>query len=136
MSAQDTAEVELDPIEIDPRDCELCGRTIDQHQRIDRDDGPEFYCYADDDIVRLWELADPRDRWRQDGSTPPPEAVRNSIQEWPPKRSYRTAQSVVDAFWFVVSNHDDFYLAAWLKRHPADAAFLIRLWEAKNARKS
>lgn len=126
------------PIEIDSRECELCGRKIDQHRIVDDGDGPEFFCYADDDMVALWELSDFRDRWRQDGSAPPPAEVRNADIIPLPKRreSYRTAQSTIDAFWFVVNNHDDAYLAAWLKRHPQDAAFLIGLWEAKNARKS
>lgn len=51
--------LEPDPIEIDPRPCERCGRTIDQHECIDTPEGPEFYCFPDDDIVTCWELADP-----------------------------------------------------------------------------
>jgi len=42
------------PIEIDPRPCELCGRTIDQHERVDDGEGPEFFCYPADDIVTCW----------------------------------------------------------------------------------
>jgi hypothetical protein len=126
------------PIEIDPRPCEHCGLTIDRHNMVDDGDGPEFFCRDGDDIVRRWELADPRDSWRHTGEKPPLAHVRNSDVGAKPARPepYRTAQSTIDAFWHVVRNHDDVYLAAWLKRHPADAAFLIRLWEAKNARKS
>jgi hypothetical protein len=52
------------PIEIDPRSCELCGRTTDQHECLDHGEGPEFFCWDDDDIVKCWEVADPRDAWR------------------------------------------------------------------------
>jgi hypothetical protein len=114
------------PLEIDPRDCELCGHTIDQHECIDLGEGPEHFCLPDDDLVKLWELADSRDRWRQDGSAPPPEAVRNSIQEWPPKRPYRTPQSTVDAFNYLCREGDTARLAEWMKRHPADTPFLLK----------
>jgi hypothetical protein len=30
-----------------------------------------------EDLVRQWELADPRDRWRHTGEAPPPANVRN-----------------------------------------------------------
>jgi hypothetical protein len=52
-----------DPRKIDPRPCEWCGLTIDQHQIIDTGEGPEFFCLeiSSDaaDIVRRWEEADP-----------------------------------------------------------------------------
>jgi hypothetical protein len=134
-------EIESDPLEIDPRDCEFCGRTIDQHRMVDDGDGPQFFCVDDGDVVRQWEMSDPRDRWKHTGETPPPDAVRNSdrnsgsgIAEWPPKRPYRTAQSTIDAFFYVTRNHDDAYLAAWLDRHSMDAAFLMGLWESKNGK--
>ena len=118
------------PIEIDPRPCALCGRTIDHHECIDQGEGPEFFCFPDDDVVTRWELADPRDRWKRTGEAPPPKAVRNSAE---PARApqYRTPQSTLDAFWLVARNHDADYLAAWLASHPQDRPHLFKLWKAK-----
>jgi RecA-family ATPase len=70
MSMQETFEP--DPLEIDPRPCGDCGRTIDQHRRVDTPEGPEFFCeeierqiHLDARAIRLrMELADPRDRDR------------------------------------------------------------------------
>jgi hypothetical protein len=36
---------------IDPRPCQRCGSTIDQHRRVDTPDGPEFFC---DDHDLAW----------------------------------------------------------------------------------
>jgi len=60
---------EPDPIEMDPRPCMECGRTIDQHQRVDTPEGPEFLCddvdrqiHMDATALRLrMEANDPRD---------------------------------------------------------------------------
>ena len=74
------------PIEIDPRACDACGRTIDQHRRVDTDEGPEFFCVElpssaaaapelDEDvagIVRRLELTHPVDRLKHITSEPPP----------------------------------------------------------------
>jgi hypothetical protein len=120
------------PIEIDPRPCELCGLTIDQHRMVDTGEGPEFFCeempldYAAD-IVRRWELADPRDRWRHTGEAPP----KASAPPQPSPRPYRTPQTTIDAFWYVVSLCDPERLKAWLRDHPQDSAFLLKLLEAK-----
>jgi hypothetical protein len=78
MSVAAVVEIELEPIAIDPRPCGLCGRTIDQHDCFDQGEGPEFFCYPDDDLVKQWELADPRDRWKHTGEPAPPENVRNA----------------------------------------------------------
>jgi hypothetical protein len=124
------------PIEIDPRPCELCGRTIDRHDMVDHGDGPEFFCYPDDDIVTCWELADPRDAWRHTGEAPPPASVRNSDIAAKPAsapKSYRTPQPTIDVFWYVASLDDPDYLARWLDQHPRDEKFLCKLWKAKNA---
>jgi hypothetical protein len=132
MSESETFE--HDPLAIDPRPCELCGRTIDQHECIDHGEGPEYFCLPDDDIVQLWELADPRDAWRQTGDTPPPAVVRNSDIGATPERvarSYRTAQSTIDAFWLVAKTGDPEYLANWLAQHPLDAPHLHELWGRK-----
>jgi hypothetical protein len=123
------------PIEIDPRPC-MCGYTIDQHFRIDTPEGPEFYCAGDDaaDVVRQWEMADPRDRWRHTGEPPPPECVRNSdISPRSADRplSYRTPQATRDAFWYVVGLADPEKFKTWIGDHPRDARFLIKLLESK-----
>jgi hypothetical protein len=127
MNAISPGQIEPDPLEIDPRPRELCGRAIDQHERIDHGEGPEFYCYPDDDLVKLWELADPRDRWRHTGEAPP------KVLEIPRARlePYRTPDSTIDAFKYVASLGDADRLARWLADHPADKAELFKLWKAK-----
>jgi hypothetical protein len=134
----DVLELEPEPIEIDPRPCELCGCTIDQHERVDTPEGPEFFCddverqiYLDASLMRLcWELADPRDVWKHTGE-PPPQA---SDIPTTAKPSYSAPQSTIDAFLFVAGLGDADYLARWLDQHPLDAPVLHRLWEDKNAR--
>jgi hypothetical protein len=49
----------------------------------------------------------------------------------PVKPSYRTPQATVDAFWYVVRNHDEAYLTRWLTEHAKDTRYLQKLWEAK-----
>jgi hypothetical protein len=129
-------ERELDPIELDPRPCELCGLTIDRHEMVDDGEGPEFFCIeADiDDVILRWELADPRDRWRHTGESPPPESVRNSdrLPRAPDKpRSYRTPPATVDAFLYVVRTKDAAGIAEWLADHPRDEKYLQKIWEQK-----
>jgi hypothetical protein len=138
-------EPELDPIEIDPRPCGLCGLKIDRHERVDASEGPEFFCIdlpADDELdqacereimlaaaelVRQWELADRRDRWRHTGEQPP-RAVSTVPAAAQP---YRTPQSTIDAFWYVVGLCNPERLKAWLGDHPQDASFLLKLLEGK-----
>jgi hypothetical protein len=124
------------PIEIDPRPCELCGRTIDQHDCLDHGEGPEFFCFPDGDIVTDWELADARDAWRRTGAPPPPASVRNSDIAAKPAGAprYRTPQSTIDAFWYVVRLDDPNYLKRWLAQHPRDVTTLQKLWDGKHAR--
>ena len=119
-----------DPREIDPRPCDWCGLTIDQHRMVDDGEGPEFFCEdisADAaEILRRWEEADPRDRWRHTGEQQPkplPEPIRNA--------PYRTAQSTIDAFWVVARSGNADHLIAWLRDHPADAALLHTIWGQK-----
>jgi hypothetical protein len=127
------AEIELQPIAIDPRRCGLCGLKIDRHELVDVGDGPEFFCHPDDDIVKQWELADPRDSWRHMGESPPALRVRNSdVAEMPtPRPHYRTPQATTDAFWFVVDLCDPARLKTWLHDHPRDARHLLKLLESK-----
>jgi hypothetical protein len=78
------------------------------------------------DLVRQWEMADSRDRWRHTGEARPPRTI-----ERPPAKPYRTPQSTIDAFWYVVRLDDPDYLARWLADHPRDAAFLLKIWKAR-----
>ncbi|MBR0974088.1 hypothetical protein JQ572_26130 [Bradyrhizobium japonicum] len=79
-------------------------------------------------LVRQWELDDPRDRWRWTGEMQPaPQAEPKQV------RAYKPADSTIDAFAYVVRLGDPAYLATWLASHPADAPHLMRLYEAKHA---
>ncbi|OPH83038.1 hypothetical protein [Nitrobacter vulgaris] len=80
----------------------------------------EFDCDAL--LVMQWKLADPRDRWRRPGELP------ENRKTLPAK--YRTPQSTVDAFKFIVRTGSADDLAAWLRRHPDDAPALVGLLEA------
>jgi hypothetical protein len=132
------AELELDPIQIDPRPCELCGLTIDRHDMIDSGNGPEFFC-ADlsPDEMTLTEL-ERRAEYRREEEIAAI-FVRLEAMDDPSKRlparaepePYRTAQSTIDAFWFVVALKDPEKLAVWLRGRERDAPFLLKLLEAK-----
>jgi hypothetical protein len=128
---------EPDPIEIDPRPCGLCGLTIDRHERVDTDEGPEFFCidYYPEELS-LAELERRAELRRQeevaaimarmdamDGPADPP-----SPREPEP---YRPAASTVDAFWYVVGLRDPERFKAWLPNRPKDAPFLLKLLETK-----
>lgn len=131
-------EREAEVIKQDPGPCQLCGRTIDEHFPVDTFDGQILLC--DDgpgDLVRQWELADPRDRWIHTGEPPPPASVRNSdIDARPASKAkpYRTPEATEQAFWFVVRLDDAEHMRRWLAQHPLDASYLLKLWERKNAR--
>jgi hypothetical protein len=133
-------QIELDPIEIDPRPCELCGRTIDQHHCIDDGEGPVFFC-ADlsPDEMTLLELERRSELRRQ-------EEVAAIIARWeamdekisrrkvaPPAgdpEPYRPAQSTVDAFRLLAATVDVGHLKAWLADRPKDAPLLLALLES------
>ncbi|MCC8964894.1 hypothetical protein H8A95_21910 [Bradyrhizobium sp. Pear76] len=123
---------DLLPLEIDPRPCELCGRTIDQHHCQDDGEGPLFFCWDDGDLVTAWELADPRDAWRHTGEAPSPAHVRNSDISGSAGRppQYRTPQATIDAFRIVLDAGNPDRLATWLRNHPADAPALLEMLEA------
>ena len=133
--------LERDPVSIDPRPCELCGLTIDRHVMIDNGDGPIFYCpdlpldeMDLDELERRAELRRQEEvaailaRWdAADAMDDPPAKV-------PPPRApepYRTPDSTIDAFWFVVGLDDPDRLEAWLLARPKDAPTLLKLMEAK-----
>jgi len=76
--------------------------------------------------VEQLERADPRDRWRHTGEPPPTIEPAHSAP-----RPYRTPQSTIDAFFYVVRLDDPARLAAWLDDHPQDAPFLPKLLDGK-----
>jgi hypothetical protein len=133
-------QIELDPIELDPRPCEFCGLTIDRHDMVDHGEGPEFFC-ADlsPDEMTLLELERRAELRRQ-------EEVKAIIARWeamdeeiarrkvaPPAgepEPYRPAQSTVDAFRFVAATGDVARLKAWLADRPKDAPLLLDLLES------
>jgi hypothetical protein len=77
------------------------------------------------EIMRRWELADSRDRWKHTGEPPPPPE-----QPAPVLHPYRTPQATIDAFEYVVRLGDPETLRKWLRDHPHDAPFLRRMLEA------
>ena len=115
------ADIEPAPIEIEP--CELCGCAIEDLEEL-------IYLRAAD-LIAEWELADPRDAWKHTGEPPPQDNARNGPQTAVERAVYRTAQSTVDAFWYVISLKDPDKLSAWLRDHPRDTARLKKLLEAK-----
>jgi hypothetical protein len=128
---------ELDPIEIDPRPCELCGLTVDRHEMVDHGEGPEFFCVdLSPDEMTLDELERRAELRRQeevaailarmDAMDRP--ADLPSAREPEP---YRPAASTIDAFWYVVSLRDPERFKAWLADRPKDAPFLLELLEKK-----
>lgn len=84
-----------------------------------------------DIVVRRWELADPRDRWKWTGEAPPPAEIGAKPATPRPRQP---AQSTIDAFWLVVRQGDADRLRQWLARHPADAATLRKIASNKNGR--
>jgi hypothetical protein len=46
-------------------------------------------------------------------------------------RPYRTAESTIDAFWYLVRLGDDDRLKAWLADHMRDARTLRKLYEER-----
>jgi hypothetical protein len=64
-----------------------------------------------------------------------PEAVPLQPKPEPeaPRRSHRTPQSTIDAFWYVVQLGDADYLTGWLAQHPLDAPELHEIWKHKCA---
>jgi hypothetical protein len=138
MSIEAIAELEPYPIDIDPRPCEWCGLTIDQHNMVDDGEGPEFFCqdispYAANLVVQ-WEMQDPRDAWRHTGEIPPPIAFRNADFHGgpaPDRQQYRTPQATIDAFFCIARTQDAEGIAEWLAWHPRDAQHLHKLWKQK-----
>jgi len=93
---------------------------------------PEAFDGADD-IVKRWQLADPRDRWLITGEAPPPKAIRNAdISGTTAKpKPYRTPQATIDAFWYVARQGDANQMRDWLENHPRDKSRLLELLKNK-----
>jgi hypothetical protein len=108
---------ELAPIKTEC--CERCGCAIEDLEEL-------IYLRAADLIAHL-ERADPRDAWRHTGEQPP----RAIVEARSAPEPYRTPQSTIDAFWYVVRLADPQRLAAWLDDHPKDEFFLLNLLESK-----
>jgi hypothetical protein len=131
-------QVEIDPISIDPRPCELCGCTIDRHELVDDGDGPLFYCPdLSPDEMTLLELERRAElRWQEDGAAmmarwEAQDALAH-CEPLPPREPepYRPAQSTVNAFRFLVAAGDVGRLKAWLADRPKDAPLLLALLES------
>jgi hypothetical protein len=90
MSTAALAEIQPDQITIDPQPCDLCGCTIEDVEEL-------IYLRADD-LIAQWERSDLRDCWRHTGEQPPRAVERARAAAQP----YRTPQSTIDAFWYVV----------------------------------
>lgn len=75
------------------------------------------------DIVRRWELADRRDRWKHTSEARP----KASAPPEPTTRAYRTPQSTIDAFKYVVRLGDAEYLERWVRDHQEDAPALLKI---------
>src|ERR1700723_1822931 len=83
-------------------------------------------------LVRDWELADPRDRWRHDGSPRPSDDFRNSdigIPTAAADRSYKPVKSTIDAFQFLITAGDVARIKGWLADRSKDAPYLLSLLE-------
>jgi hypothetical protein len=79
------------------------------------------------DLVQQWEFADPRDRWRHTGEAPPKPKTGSDKEPV----FYRTPESTVAAFWYVVGECKPERLKAWLANHPQDRPYLLKLLEGK-----
>ncbi|WP_038968031.1 hypothetical protein [Bradyrhizobium diazoefficiens] len=95
-------------------------------------------------LVKQWELDDPRDRWRWTGEPrPAAKHVRTSPHltmnapyepqpEWPERKPYKTPETTIAAFLQLVQLGDAERLAAWLEDRAADAAFLTEYLRAQS----
>ena len=46
-------------------------------------------------------------------------------------RAYKTPQSTIDAFWYLIQLNDPDRLESWLRARPSDAATLLKLYEER-----
>lgn len=78
------------------------------------------------ELVRRWEMEDPRDRWKHTGEPKP--GTRPEVKK---RGRYAPPQSIVDAFLDVAALDDVARLKAWLDDHPKDAPALLKLLESR-----
>ncbi|MCA1414470.1 hypothetical protein I6F30_25440 [Bradyrhizobium sp. NBAIM20] len=88
---------------------------------------PEQVAPFDDarQLVRAWELEDPRDRWKHTGELPPAPAEKPKTPN-----VYKPDDSTIDAFFYLVRLGDPERLRAWLDDHRRDAPHLLELLKA------
>jgi hypothetical protein len=137
MRAISPEQIQLQPIAIDPRPCELCGLTIDRHDMDDDGDGPLFFC-ADisPDEMTLDELERRAELIRQEevaAILARLEVMDDPSKRLPPRSElepYRPAQSTVAAFQYVVALDELERLKAWLADRPKDTPLLLALLES------
>jgi hypothetical protein len=130
---------ELNPLEIDPRPCELCGLTIDRHEQVDTAEGPEFFC-ADlsPDEMTLDELERRAELRRQEEAAAifaRLEAMDDPSKRLPPRaepEAYHPAQSTVAAVQYLTAAGDVGRIREWLADRPKDAPHLLALLEGQD----
>jgi hypothetical protein len=105
---------------------------------VDDGDGPLFFC-ADisPDEMTLDELERRAELIQQEEVAAifaRLEAMDDPSKRLPPPRGpepYRTPQSVVDAFFYVLKTKDAAGIAEWLAAHPQDERYLQKILEQK-----
>ncbi len=133
------ADLEFDPLEIDPRPCEFCGLTIDRHDMVDHGDGPQFYCAdVSPDDMTLDELERRAELRRQEDVA----AIfaRLEAMDDPSKRlprragaePYQPARSTVAAFRSLTAAGDIGRIRDWLADRPKDAPHLLAQLEGQD----
>jgi hypothetical protein len=69
--------------------------------------------------------------FRQDLDAKEETPIEPEPDQKPTERAYRTPQSTIDAFFYVLRLDDAERLTAWLAQHPRDVSELYELWERK-----
>jgi hypothetical protein len=130
-------ELAPDPINLDPRPCELCGLTIDRHEMVDLGEGPEFFCidFSPDELTldELERRAELRCQEEVAAIFARLEAADDPSKRLPPRSApepYRPAKSTVDAFRLLAAAADIERLKVWLGDRPKDAPLLLALLES------
>jgi hypothetical protein len=141
------------PIEIDPRPCQWCGLEIDHHHMIDDGDGPHHFCISEVyERIAAGKVKNPKGLfvlgWNSgidfslhhvaeeeismimEGIMIEPDCVPSIIPPRAPE-PYRTPQSTIDTFKYLVRFNDPERLKAWLADRPQDAPTLLKLLESK-----
>ncbi len=139
MNIAAPAMLEPEPIEIDPRPCELCGLTVDRHEMVDHGEGPIFFCVdLSPDEMTLDELERRAELRRQEEAA----AIfaRLEAMDDPSKRlplrsepePYHPAQSTVAAFRYLTAAGDIGRIREWLAERTEDAPHLLALLEGQD----